>query len=64
MLQFRKKDRLKVKVWTAEEDGYVAMASDGDRAVWNCYGSTREAAKEMAINKLRIYKEKITEESQ
>ncbi|WP_186328791.1 hypothetical protein [Bacillus sp. X1(2014)] len=54
-----------VRVWVAEEDGYVAMASDGDRAVWNCYGSTREAAKEMALYKLKIFIDEILmEESQ
>lgn len=34
-------------------DTYKASASDGKIAVWNCYGSTPEAAKEMANFQLR-----------
>jgi len=34
-------------------DTYVANASDGKIAVWNCYGSTPETAKEMAQFHLR-----------
>ncbi|MBY0099445.1 hypothetical protein [Mesobacillus maritimus] len=34
-------------------DSYEANASDGNIAVWNCYGSTPEAAKEMAEFQLR-----------
>ncbi len=29
------------------------MATDGKRAVWNCYDSTKESAKEMALFQLR-----------
>ncbi|AZU62578.1 hypothetical protein [Neobacillus mesonae] len=31
---------------------FMAMASTKDCSVWNCYGTTREKAKEMAIFKL------------
>lgn len=34
-------------------DTYKAMATDGKTAVWNCYGSTPEAAKEMALYRMR-----------
>ena len=34
-------------------DTYKASASDGNIAVWNCFGSTPEAAKEMAEFQLR-----------
>jgi hypothetical protein len=34
-------------------DTYTAMATDGKTAVWNCYGSTPESAREMALYKLR-----------
>jgi hypothetical protein len=33
---------------------YHAIASNGKITVWNCYGSTREAAKEMAAFKLKL----------
>ncbi|MEH7749241.1 hypothetical protein V7659_30185 [Neobacillus drentensis] len=35
-------------------DTYNAMASDGKTAVWNCYGSTPEAAKELALYRLLV----------
>ncbi|MDR7239144.1 hypothetical protein [Neobacillus drentensis] len=49
-----------MKVFYAGNDSYVAMATDGERAVWNCYGSTKEAAKEMALYKLRRFQEEGT----
>ncbi|MDR6999680.1 hypothetical protein [Neobacillus niacini] len=57
---FRKKKRIKVKVFYCGDEGYIAMASDGDRAVWNCYGSTNKAAKEMALYKLRKFQEEVS----
>lgn len=33
-------------------DTYMASASNAKRTVWNCYGSTPEAAKEMALWRL------------
>jgi hypothetical protein len=53
----RKKKGVEVKVWYfGEKEGYNAMASDGERAVWNCRGTTEEAAREMALYKLRNFK--------
>ena len=34
-------------------DYYKASASTKDCSVWNCYGSTREQAKEMALFRLK-----------
>ncbi|MEY2195745.1 hypothetical protein AB7942_23875 [Neobacillus sp. BF23-41] len=39
-------------------DEYRVMATDGRTAVWNCYGSTPEAAKEMALYRMRRAYEK------
>ncbi|MBT2727814.1 hypothetical protein J7E63_12785 [Bacillus sp. ISL-75] len=33
-------------------DCFMATASTSDCSVWNCYGSTKEAAKEMALFRL------------
>lgn len=32
---------------------YMATATDGETTVWNCYGSTPESAKELALWRLR-----------
>ncbi|MBT2697245.1 hypothetical protein J7E79_07450 [Bacillus sp. ISL-40] len=58
MLFFRRKNRIKVQVFYAGDDGYSAMASDGKLGVYNCYGRTKEAAKEMALYRLRKFQEK------
>ncbi|NHC19534.1 hypothetical protein G6554_14775 [Bacillus sp. MM2020_4] len=50
MLFFKK--RIKVRVFD-RGDHFIAMASTKDQTVCNCYGSTREAAKEMAILRLK-----------
>jgi ribosomal protein L18 len=34
------------------EDCYMATASTSKCSVWNCYGTTRERAKEMALFRL------------
>lgn len=34
-------------------DYYKASASNGEITVWNCYGSTKKAAKEMASYRLQ-----------
>ncbi|PAE33333.1 hypothetical protein [Bacillus sp. 7884-1] len=52
------KKHVKVKVYHYNEDSYVATATDGERTVCECYGSTREAAEEMARLKLRHFQEK------
>ena len=58
---FRRKNRVKVKVFYVGNDNYVAMATNGERSVWNCYESTKEAAKEMALYKLRKFQEEGTQ---
>ncbi|QIZ08476.1 hypothetical protein HFZ78_18640 [Priestia megaterium] len=45
--------KIKYKVFD-HGDTYKVMATDGRTAVWNCYGSTPEAAKEMALFKLKL----------
>lgn len=42
-------------------DGMYAFASNGFMSVYNCYGSTSETAKEMALYRLRLI-EAINEE--
>ncbi|WP_180229971.1 hypothetical protein [Bacillus sp. AFS073361] len=49
--------RVKVKVWYHGENNYNAMATDGKLSVFSCYGTTREAAEEMARYRLRIFQE-------
>ncbi|MEH7157489.1 hypothetical protein [Neobacillus drentensis] len=34
-------------------DGYMAAATSRSCSVWNCYGSTKEQAQEMALFKLK-----------
>jgi hypothetical protein len=56
VLFFWKKNRIKVKVYECN-DGYDAMATDGERSVWNCYGSTKEVAKKMPLYRLQKFQE-------
>jgi hypothetical protein len=56
MLLFRKKDNIKIKVRALNAGGYDATISDGTMTVFQNYGSTREAAEEMARYQLRKYK--------
>jgi hypothetical protein len=58
MLLFRKKDRVKVTVHHFGADGFMASAYDGKLGVHNCYGSSREAAEEMARVQLRQFQER------
>ncbi|MEH7439548.1 hypothetical protein V7182_18890 [Neobacillus drentensis] len=60
MLLFRRKNRIKVTIFYNGDGGYKAMATDGKLGVYNCYGSTKEAAKEMALFKLRKFQEEQT----
>ncbi|MCM2531479.1 hypothetical protein NDK43_02525 [Neobacillus pocheonensis] len=60
MLFFLRKNRVKVTVFYDGNDSYKAMATDGKRSVYNCYGSTKESAKEMALYKLRKFQEEET----
>jgi len=41
---------------------YNAFASNGNISVWNCYGSTKEQAKEMALFKLKKVMEETKEQ--
>jgi hypothetical protein len=60
----RKKIGVEVKVWYfGEKEGYNAMASDGERTVWNCKGTTEEAVREMALYKLRKFQEEEANEN-
>lgn len=54
-----RKNHVKVKVYHVSNDCFSAWATDGKLNVYNCYGSTKEAAKEMAMLKLS----KIQDES-
>jgi hypothetical protein len=45
-------DKIKVKVFDCGNDTYNAMAFDSRYGVSNCYGTTQEKAKEMAILRL------------
>lgn len=55
---FRSKNRVKVNIVYIGDGSYVATATDGKRSVYNCYGSTKESAKEMALFRLRKFQEK------
>jgi hypothetical protein len=48
---YYRRGKIRYRVWDL---GYEckAMASDGKVSVWKCYGSTKEAAKEMALFRL------------
>ncbi|NWQ40368.1 hypothetical protein MLOOGBEN_06605 [Bacillus sp. EB106-08-02-XG196] len=56
MFLFRKMDSINIKVRALNAGGYDATISDGTMTVYNNYGSTREAAEEMARYQLRKYK--------
>jgi hypothetical protein len=47
------KDKIVVKIIIIHEGLYSAMAFDGIYGVYNCYGTTPEMAKEMALLKLK-----------
>jgi hypothetical protein len=55
MFQFGRKNRINIKVRALVAGGYDATISDGTLTVFNNYGSTREAAEEMARYQLRKY---------
>jgi hypothetical protein len=52
-MNFFKREKVKVKVFTINDNTYNAMAFDGNYGVSNCYGTTAEKAKGMAISKLK-----------
>jgi hypothetical protein len=39
-------------------DCYMAAATTKEFSVWNCYGSTKEAAKEMALFRIKQFQER------
>ena len=43
-------------------DCYMAAATSTDCSVWNCYGSTKEQAQEMALFKLKKVMEETKEQ--
>jgi hypothetical protein len=55
---FKNRDRIKVKIFDYG-DHFIASAGTKDITVCNCYGTTREAAKEMALFKLKQALEEI-----
>lgn len=49
---YYRRGKVKYYVYRDDLDTYSAMASDGNTIVCNCYGSTPEAAKEIAKYRL------------
>jgi hypothetical protein len=49
----REKVKVKVKVFSYGNETYNAIAFDGKYGVSNCFGTTPEKAKEMAIFRLK-----------
>jgi hypothetical protein len=48
---YYRRGKVKFYVWNYG-DTYIASANNGKLSVWNCYGSTEETAKEMALYRL------------
>jgi hypothetical protein len=48
-MNYIKREKVKVKVFSYGNETYNAMAFDGKYGVSNCYGTTPEKAKEIAI---------------
>ncbi|MBT2728814.1 hypothetical protein J7E63_18005 [Bacillus sp. ISL-75] len=52
---------VKIKIYN-HGDSYMAMASTKDCSVWNCYGTRKEKAKELALFRLnQVLKEETKE---
>jgi hypothetical protein len=51
---YYRRGKIRYKVFDCR-DSYMAMVTDGKTAVWNCYGSTPEKAKEMAHYRMLAY---------
>ncbi|MCL6571776.1 MAG: hypothetical protein K6T88_08815 [Bacillus sp. (in: Bacteria)] len=51
MLLFHNEKLVKVRIYN-QGDGYMAMASNSNCSVWNCFGTTQKKAKEMALFRL------------
>lgn len=57
-----KRNNVKVKVYHVSNECFSAWATDGKLNVYNCYGSTKEAAKEMAMLRLgKMQEERVYE---
>jgi hypothetical protein len=52
MKEIFQRKKVKIKVFDFGNGDYSAMASDGKYGVCNCFGTTSEKAKEMALFKL------------
>jgi hypothetical protein len=63
MLFFNRKDRVKVKILDYG-DHFMAMASTKGCTVWNCFGTTPERAKEMALFRLKKALNKVEKEKE
>jgi hypothetical protein len=61
MFFLRRKKRIKVRTSLAENGGYYASATNGYMSVYDSYGSTKEAAIEMALFRLRKFEEEEAE---
>jgi hypothetical protein len=57
---YYRRGKIKYHVW-GYDNSYTASANNGIVAVWNCEGSTPEAAKEMAAFRLKIALKEISE---
>jgi hypothetical protein len=57
-LWYYSRGKVKTRVFYFGDDTYSAFASNGFISIWNCYGSTPEAAKEMALLQLKLEIEK------
>jgi hypothetical protein len=55
--------KVKYQIWD-NGDHYHVDASDGKITVCNCYGSTREAAKEMALFRLKQAQNSVPKEKE
>ncbi|MDQ0154896.1 hypothetical protein [Robertmurraya andreesenii] len=45
--------KIYVRVWDCHDGRYMATATNGIDYVWNCYATTPELAKELAIFRLK-----------
>ncbi|MEH7086698.1 hypothetical protein V7139_28815 [Neobacillus drentensis] len=50
---YHRRGKIKYRVWGFGIE-FRAYASNGNLTIWNCYGSTPEAAKEMALFRFKL----------
>ncbi|WP_310359664.1 hypothetical protein [Neobacillus drentensis] len=60
---YYRKGKIKYRFWD-EGNTFSASASTGEISVWNCYGPTRAAAKEMALYRLKQAMEREPKEQE